>query len=407
MGTSFTHYSPFSDEDGLDLQTRFATKINSIDDNARNLYCIFISDDKCHKFKINGTKEPIEMKDYTPLKLFKYIFGNIFKNYIDSPEYKNMSEAELEQICNDFAEHLKTTSNVKIIDALDVERERFIVKFPNNAFAKYTDHSKLLFSRIIDADTRETMYMYFPIQIVEEADSKRYDVVLKYREKRNISIIGFNPFDDNGVADDCMIDDMTQFANAILTDLKNSCILHISHISKNKICIEFIGEKAAFEYIQTPQEFYRIIFGEMFKDYITDENYKNMTDDELENICNDFALYLEYFKTTTIDGENCKDDKDDKDDEDCKDNKYDDCNKDINTDINKDINAETYAFHTLFPNNGFSKCIREKYKTYIPKYMCKIIGIKKDNLITKVKYHYLPLAIISNDKTYNVLIEYN
>ena len=182
MGTSFTHYSPFSDEDGLDLQQRFATKINNVDNNTKNLYCIFVSDDKCHKFKINGTKEPIEMKDYTPLKLFKHIFGNVFKNYIDSPEYKNMSEAELEQICNDFTEHLKTTSNVKIIDALDVERERFIVKFSNNSFAKYADHSKLLFSRIIDADTRETMYMYFPIQIEEEADSKRYDVVLKYRE---------------------------------------------------------------------------------------------------------------------------------------------------------------------------------------------------------------------------------
>lgn len=377
MGTSFTHYSPFSDEDGLDLQTRFATKINNVDNNTKNLYCIFVSDDKCHKFKINGTKEPTEMKDYTPLKLFKHIFGNVFKKYIDSPEYINMSEAELEQICNDFAEHLKTTSNVKIIDALDVERERFIVKFPNNAFAKYADHSKLLFSRIIDADTRETMYMYFPIQIEEEADSKRYDVVLKYRENRNISITGFNPFNDN----DCMIDDMTQFANAILTDLKNSCILHID---KNGISIEFIEEKVAFEYTQTPQEFYRLIFGEMFKDYITDENYKNMNDDELERVCNDFKLYLDYFKTTTI--------------------------ADDDTDINTDINTDKYAFHTLFPNNVFSKAIINKTNTTnttnTNQYMSKIICTKKDNSLKKVMYHYLPIAIISNDKTYNVLIDY-
>ena len=377
MGTSFTHYSPFSDEDGLDLQTRFATKINNVDNNTKNLYCIFVSDDKCHKFKINGTKEPIEMKDYTPLKFFKYIFGNVFKNYIDSPEYKNMSEGELEQICNDFTEHLKTTSNVKIIDALDVERERFIVKFPNNAFAKYADHSKLLFSRIIDADTRETMYMYFPIQIEEEADSKRYDIVLKYRENRNISIIGFNPFDDN----DCMVDDMTQFANAILTDLKNSCILHIG---KNGISIEFIEEKVAFTYTQTPQEFYRLIFGEMFKDYITDENYKNMNDDDLERVCNDFKLYLDYFKMTTI--------------------------VDDDTDINTDINTDKYAFHTLFPNNVFSKAIINKTNTTnttnTNQYMSKIMGTKKDNSLKKVMYHYLPIAIISNDKTYNVLIDY-
>ena len=396
MGTSFTHYSPFSDEDGLDLQTRFATKINNVDTNTKNLYCIFVSDDKCHKFKINGTKEPIEMKDYTSLKLFKYIFGNVFKNYIDSPEYKNMSEGELEQICNDFAEHLKTTSNVKIIDALDVERERFIVKFPNNAFAKYADHSKLLFSRIIDADTRQTMYLYFPIKIVEDADSKQYDVVLKYSETRNISIIGFNPFEnenenDNGVAGDCMIDDMTVFANAILTDLKNSCILYIR---ENIIFIGFIGEKVVFKYGETPKEFYKMIFGEMFKDYITDENYKNMNNDELAKVCSDFELYLNYFKTTTIDGE----------DED-KDNNYND--KNTNTDINADINADKYAFHTLFPYNVFSKCIREKYKTYIPKYMSKIMGTKHNDSLKKVKYHYLPIAIISNGKTYNVLIEKN
>lgn len=375
MGTSFTHYSPFSDEDGLDLQTRFETKINNVDANTKNLYCIFVSDDKCHKFKINGTKEPTEMKDYTPLKLFKHIFGNVFKNYIDSPEYKNMSEAELEQICNDFAEHLKTTSNVKIIDALDLERERFILKFPNNAFAKYADHLKLLFSRIIDADTRETMYLYFPIKIVEEADSKRYDVVVKYREKRDISIIGFNPFDDN----DCMVDDMTQFANAILTDLKNSCILHIG---KNGISIEFIEEKVAFKYTQTPQEFYKMIFGEMFKDYIKDDKYKNMTDDDLTLICNDFALYLDYFKTNTIDG-------------------------DDDTDINTDINTDKYAFHTLFPNNIFSKAIISKSNKdkYMPKYMCKIMDIKKNNSLKKVKYNYLPIAIISDGKNYNVLIE--
>ena len=40
---------------------------------------------------------------------------------------------------------------------------------------------------------------------------------------------------------------------------------------------------------------------------------------------------------------------------------------------------------------------------YMPKYMCKII----DKSLKKVKYYYLPLAIISNDKTYNTLIEYN
>ena len=375
MGTSFTHYSPLSDEDGLDLQTRFATKINNVDTNTKDLYCIFVSDDKCHKFKINGTKEPIEMKDYTPLKLFEHIFGNVFKMYIDSPEYKNISEAELEKICSDFAEHLKTTSNVKIIDALDVERERFIVKFPNNAFAKYADHSKLLFSRIINADTKETMYMYFPIQIEEGAYSKRYDVVLKYREKRNISIIGFNPFDDS----DCMMDGMIQFVNAILTDLKNSCILHIK---KNRICIEFIGEKIAFEFSQTPQELYRTIFGEMFKDYITDENYKNMSNVELNKICEDFALYLDYFKTTTIvdeDGENGK-----------------------NCDY---INSDKYAFHTLFLENVFSKTIISK--TNKATYMCKIMDTKNNNSLTKVKYYYLPIAIISNDKTYNVLIKNN
>ena len=105
MGNTFiSGFNPLCDENGQNLQERFAKQIGLIGEVTTDVYCIFISDDnKCRKYKINDTAEPEEMKTYTPLKLFKYIFGEVFKRYIDSPEYKNMSNEELEHICSDFA----------------------------------------------------------------------------------------------------------------------------------------------------------------------------------------------------------------------------------------------------------------------------------------------------------------
>ena len=385
MGTRFTHFNPLSDENGLGLQERFHERVNnSIKVETDNVYCIFIGDDdKCHKYNINNTKAAELIKDYTALKLFKYIFGDVFKRYVDNPSYKNISEEDLLQICADFAEHLKTSGNVLIKDAEDVERERFSVKYPNNAYAKYADPTKVWFSRIIDPDTRKTLYFYFPILL--EEDETQYHIVLKYRESRQIGIQTFNPFDDK----DCMMDDMGTFANAILTDLDNSCIIHIN---ETKISIEFIKDKTEFSYSDNKVDFYRMFFSRMYEYLVRD--YR-LSETELKQICDDFESYLNYFKTTEF----------------------------AET---EDINSDKYAFHTLFPNNAFSKRISgatvskanvseatiseatiseanvsEAKQTYIPNYMCKVRDIKNKKF---VKWHYLPLAVVSNDKTYNALI---
>jgi hypothetical protein len=264
-----------------------------------------------------------------------------------------MSEEDLEQIGSDFIQHLKNTKKVILQDAKDIELGRFSVKFPNNAFAKYADPSKVFFSRILNEQTRETEYFYFPILL--EENKKSYHVILKYQEMRTIGIKTFNPFDDN----DAMMDDMSEFANAILTDLKNSCILHIR---EERILIEFIEDKLVFTYEQTTsKEFYKMVLGKMYEDFA----HETLTKDELIQVCSDFELYI---KTTGIAED-------------------------------EDVNSDKYAFHTLFPNNAFSKGIISKgQKT---KYMCKVRDIKNKQ---HIKYHYLPLAVVSNDKTYNALI---
>jgi hypothetical protein len=349
MGTTFTHFNPASDENGMDLQTRFTSKIKNITEQTEDVYCIIVSDDKCHKYKVNNKSAPVEMKDYTPQKLFRFIFGYVFKHYIESPEYKNMSEEDLEQIGSDFIQHLKNTKKVILQDAKDIELGRFSVKFPNNAFAKYADHSKVFFSRILNEQTRETEYFYFPILL--EENKKKYHVILKYQEMRTIGIKTFNPFDD-------IMDDMSEFAKAILTDLKNSCILHIR---EERILIEFIEDEQLFAYEQTSKEFYKMVLCKMYEDFA----HETLTDDELTQSSTDFEVYI---KTTVIEE-------------------------------GDDINADKYAFHTLFPNNAFSKGIISKgQKT---KYMCKIMDPTNKQ---HVKYHYLPLAVVSNDKTYNALI---
>jgi hypothetical protein len=390
MGTTFTHFNPLCDENGLGLQERFHERVNnSIKLETNNVYCIFVSDDICRKFKVNDKSGPVEMRDYTPLKLFKYIFGDVFKRYIDNPSYKNMSDEELLQICSDFAEHLKNSDKAFIKDDADVEKERFSAKFPNNAYAKYADPTKIYFSRILDPDTRKTVYFYFPILL--EEDETQYQIVLKYQEMRTIGIKTFNPFDDK----DCMIDDMSEFAKAILTDLKNSCILHIR---EERILVEFIEDKVVFEYEQTSKDFYKMVLSQMYEDF----THETLKEDELLQVCADFELFI---KPTAIEE-------------------------------GEDVNSDKYAFHTLFPNNAFSKRISEANvseanvseanvseanvseanvseanvseatvsgakQTYIPNYMCKVRDIKNKKI---VKWHYLPLAVVSNDKTYNALI---
>jgi len=77
MGTTFTHFNPLSDENGLGLQDRFTSKSEKTDD----IYCIFVSNDICRKYKVNDKSAPVEMIDYTPKKLFRFIFGYVFKHY--------------------------------------------------------------------------------------------------------------------------------------------------------------------------------------------------------------------------------------------------------------------------------------------------------------------------------------
>jgi len=360
MGNTFiSGFNPIKDEDGLNLQERFDKKIGLNGEETSDVYYIFISDDnKCRKYKMNDEAEPEEMKTYTPLKLFKYIFGEVFKRYIDSPEYKNMSNEELEQICSDFAEHLKSSDKVLIKDAADVEKERFSVKYPDNVYAKYADPTKIWFSRILDADTRKTMYFYFPIQIQE--DEKKYHVVIKHHEIRDIQLAYFNPFEV----------DLITSANKILIDLEkgskeNCCILHIK---ESKITIEFCEDQTSFVFTLSPKEFYRMLFGKIYKDYIKNEVYQTMTDEELSKICTDFEAYLEYFKTNDI--------------------------------VKEETNKKKYMFHVMFPDNMFARSIIDRKCTdKSTTYMCKIMG----EISKKIKYHYLPIEIIAKDRTYNVL----
>jgi hypothetical protein len=358
MGTTFTHFNPLSDENGLGLQDRFNTKIGHIGEESKDVCYIFVSDDnKCHKYKINDTSDPQWMKDYTPLKLFKYIFGNAFKHYIDHPSYKNMSEEELLKICDDFAQHLKTSGKVIIKDAADVERERFSIKYPDNAYAKYADPNKIWFSRIIDADTKETLYFYFPIQL--EEDEKRYHVIIKHHEFRNIQLAYFDPFNI----------DLQSSANAILqsSEKQKLCILHII---QNKITIEFCEDNISFVFTPSTPQFYKMLFSKIYKDYIADEVYKKMTDDELSKICTDFEAYLEYFKTNEI--------------------------------VQEETNKKKYRFHVMFPENMFARSIVNSQLDKTT-YMCKIMNERTN----KIKYHYLPLEIISNNIIYNVMVDYN
>ena len=151
MGNIFiSGFNPISDENGHNLDERFHSKIKTISNKTNDVYCVLISDDNtCHKYKINDTADPELMKTYTASKLFKYIFGEVLKRYIEHPKYKNMSEEELEQICSDFAQHLKNASKVILNNDADVETDRFSIKFPNNAFAKYSDPTKVL-DNIVD-----------------------------------------------------------------------------------------------------------------------------------------------------------------------------------------------------------------------------------------------------------------
>ena len=354
MGTTFTHFNPLSDENGLGLQDRFTSKIN-ITDKTDDVYCIFVSDDICRKYKVNDKASPVEMRNYTPVKLFRFIFGYVFKHYIESPEYKNMSEEDLLKIGSDFMKHLKNSDKVLIKDDADVELERFSVKFSNNAFAKYADPSKVFFSKILNTNTRKTEYFYFPIQMEEiyDGEVKKYHVILKYQEMRTIGITTYNPYDD-----DAMIDDMSDFAKAILTDLKKSCILHIR---EERILVEFIEDKVVFAYEQTSREFYKMVLSKMYEDFA----HETLNDDELVQVCSDFELYIKMNEIA----------------------------------VEEDVNSDKYAFHTLFPNNAFSKRIISKGEK--TKYMCKVRDIKNKKL---VKWHYLPLAVVSNDITYNALI---
>ena len=341
MGTTFTHFNPLCDENGQNLSERFATNIKNITEKTNNVYMIYIREGECYKYKINDNVEPVKMGK-TSYQLFRYIFGAVLRNYVDDIRYKNMSPDELDQICYDFTAHLHNTSNIILGDP---ELERFSVKFPNNAFAKYADLSKIYFAKIIEQDTRKTLFFHFPIQIEEKGVS--YHVVLTNLESRDISLSSFNPFEI----------DMKILANGILKDLDK---LSIVHIKKNGVYIQFVAEKDVFKYCETPLEFYKVIFG-MYKEYVDNDEYKNMTEEDLVQICNDFELYLNHFNTNEIE--------------------YDETNK------------SKYLFHVLFPNNLFSKCV-------VGTYMSKIL----DETGKKVKYHYLPIEISANNMVYNAVI---
>lgn len=359
MGNTFiSGFNPISDENGHNLDERFHSKIKTITNKTNDVYCVLISDDNtCHKYKINDNVDPELMKTYTASKLFKYIFGEVLKRYIEHPNYKNMSEEELEQICSDFAQHLKNASKVILNNDADVETDRFSVKFPNNAFAKYSDPTKIYFSRLINADTRKTMFFYFPIQIQE--DDKKYHVVIKYQAIRDIKLAHFNPFK-------C---DLQNVATNILYELQDSksksncCILYIK---EGKVTIEFCDDQLNFVFQSTTQ-FYKLLFGKIYKEYIVDERYKNMTDDELTQICSDFESYLEYFNTNEI--------------------------------AKGDANKKKYMFHVMFPDNVFAKCLDASEDKMRP-YMCKLMDEKSK----KIKYHYLPLEMMSKGKTYHAVI---
>jgi hypothetical protein len=92
--------------------------------------------------------------------------------------------------------------------------------------------------------------------------------------------------------------------------------------------------------------------------------YQNITEEELSKICTDFEAYLEYFKTNEI--------------------------------VPEETNKKKYMFHVMFPTNVFARSIIDGKSTT---YMCKIFGDKS----RKIKYHYLPIEIIANGRTYNVL----
>jgi hypothetical protein len=112
------------------------------------------------------------------------------------------------------------------------------------------------------------------------------------------------------------------------------------------------------------------LFGKIYKDYILDEVYKKITDEELSKICTDFEAYLEFFKTNVI--------------------------------VPEEANKSKYKFHVMFPDNVFARSIVNSQLDKTT-YMCKIMGDKSH----KIKYHYLPLEIISNNIKYNVVVDYN
>ena len=181
MGTKFSHFNPLSDEHGQTLVQRLRPY------TLPPVYCLYIregAEQQCFKLKIDTTiPAKSQVISQSPLQLLRYIFGEVLSTYIDHPAYKTMTEGELQEVASDFFQHLKHTCTHPST-MLDIEHERFHVQFPNNAFAKYADHSKLYFSRNITLDNKLTLYYHFPIQLVEynpdTQTTEKYDVVIRY-----------------------------------------------------------------------------------------------------------------------------------------------------------------------------------------------------------------------------------
>jgi len=145
------------------------------------------------------------------------------------------------------------------------------------------------------------------------------------------------------------------------------------HFTGNKITLEFYEEQLYIAFSLSPIKFYKLLFGKIYKAYILDELYQKMTEDELSQLCTDFEAYLEYFKTNDI--------------------------------LVEEADKIKYMFHRMFPDNVFAKCFSmAQEEDKIKPYMCKIL----DETSKKVKYHYLPLKIIANNKkSFNVVVDYN
>jgi len=357
MGATFTHFNPSSDENGQNIIDRFNTQIKNIDTQTSDVYCIFVRDDgHLYKHKINSVSKPIVMV-MTPLQLYTYIFGEVFKTYTKNDAYRAITDAELESVCNDFHLHLKNVSSINADNADNFEPEekkKFAVRFPDNAYGKYIGQSEILYSRIIDKNTNRTLYHYFPIMI--EENNVSYHVVLKYERTIDVKLLHFNPFQQ----------DLYALANSTLSNIEDLCIIEIK---ADKVHILFAFEQTSYIFPQTKQEIYSFIFGVVYKKYIENPLYKNMTKSQLDLICYDFELYLKDSQSNI---------------------------KDLNCTSEKDINNEEYSFHKLFPNNLFSRCLGQTETMYMSKLW--------DSKTKKIDCYYFPIFIRSNNKTYNVLI---